>query len=74
MSIIYKFSAFCVAKTTMAIVPELKVLKTALMSSLLYSSESWMILSVWCMETQNNKLVQIILGVRCNKSIHLCNE
>lgn len=50
----------------------MKVFQAAVMSSLFYSSESWLTLNVHCIERCYNKLVRILLGVRNNVPITLC--
>ena len=69
---VHKFSVFCYVNSTMPFSYKLKVFKAALTSSLLYSSESWISLNVKCIEALYNRMVRILLGVRCNTPIQLC--
>ena len=48
------------------------VFDAAVMSALLYSSETWLIRKTKELEKQYNKLVKCPLGVRKNTSLNLC--
>ncbi len=49
-----------------------KVFDASVMSSLSYSSESWITSNIKGMEKQYNKLIKCLLGVRRNTSVNLC--
>ena len=49
-----------------------KVFDAAVMSSLLYGSESWLTNSIKGIEKQYSKLMKCLLGVRKNTSVNLC--
>ena len=69
---VHKFSMFCYVNSRMPFSYKLKVFKAALTSSLLYGSESWLTLNVKHIEALYNRMVRILLGVRCNTPIQLC--
>ena len=48
------------------------VFEAAVMSSLLYSSETWLKRNTKALEKQYNRLVKCLLGVRKNTSMNLC--
>ena len=69
---VHKFSMFCNVNSGMPFPYKLKVFKAALISSLLYSSESWLTSNIKGIETLYNRMVRILLGVRGNTPIQLC--
>ena len=71
-SLVNKFAIFCAANTTMPFSYKMKVFQAAVMSALLYSSESWLTSSVPEIERTYNKLVRLLLCVRNNTPIPLC--
>ena len=72
LSLINKFAIFCSVNTTMPFSYKMKVFRAAVMSSLFYSSESWLTSNINSIEKSYNKLVRILLGVRNNVPILLC--
>ena len=67
-----KFALFCAANTDMPFVYKRKVFEAAVMSSLLYSCETWFSKYPKIAVKQYNKAVRCLLGVRHNTSIELC--
>ena len=66
-----KFSIFCAANTQMPFLYKKKVFEAAVTAAMLYSCESWLTNRRKGIETQYNKLVKCLLGVRKNTSINL---
>ena len=71
-AVVNKFSIFCATNTQMPFIYKKLVFDAAVMSSLLYSAESWLTNKTKSIEKQYNKLVKCLLGVRRNTSINLC--
>ena len=71
-SLVNKFAIFCAVNTTMPFSYKMKVFQAAVMSSLFYSSESWLTSNVKSIERIYSKLVRALLGVRSNVPILLC--
>ena len=67
-----KFSVFCAANTQMPFKYKKLVFDAAVMSSLLYSSESWLTDNIKPISAQYNQLVRCLLGVRKNTCMDLC--
>ena len=71
-AVVNKFAIFCAANTQMPFKYKKLVFDAAVMSSLLYSSESWLTSNIKPIEQQYNQLVKCLLGVRKNTSTNLC--
>ena len=71
-AVINKFAIFCTANSEMPYVYKKRVFDAAVMSSLLYSCESWMTNNISGIEKQYKKLIRCLLGVRKNTSDKLC--
>ena len=71
-TIVNKFAIFCARNTQVPFIYKRIVFDAAVMSSLLYASESWLTNNIKGIEKQYNKLVKCLLGVRRNTSINLC--
>ena len=71
-AIVNKFAIFCTANSQMPYICKKKVFDAAVISALLYSSESWLTNNMKSIEKQYNKLIKCLLGVRKNTSINLC--
>ena len=67
-----KFALFCAANTDMPYAYKRKVFEAAVMSSLLYSCETWFTKDPKILIKQYNKAVRCLLGVRHNTSIEMC--
>lgn len=70
--VVNKFAIFCAANSQMPYIYKKRVFDAAVMSSLLYSCESWITKNFKGMQRQYDKLVRCLLGVRKNTSISLC--
>ena len=71
-AVVNKFSIFCASNSRMPFKYKKMVFEGAVMSSLLYSSESWLTTNIKPIEQQYNQLVRCLLGVRKNTSLNLC--
>lgn len=71
-AVINKFSIFCASNTQMPFVYKKTLFEAAVMSSLLYSSETWLKRKTKVTEKQYNKPVKSLLGVGKNRSMNLC--
>ena len=71
-AVVNKFSIFCAANSQMPYRYKKLVFDAAVMSSLIYSSESWFTGNIKPIEQQYSQLVKCLLGVRKNTSITLC--
>ena len=67
-----KFAIFCAANSEMPYAYKRRVFDAAVISSLLYSCESWLTKNIKGIEGHYNKLVKCLLGVRKNTSNNLC--
>ena len=71
-AVVNKFAIFCTANSGMPYVYKKRVFDAAVLSSLLYSCESWLTNNIKGVEKQYNKLIRCLLGVRKNTSPSLC--
>ena len=71
-AVVSKFVIFCAANSEMPYAYKRRVFDAAVISSLLYSCESWLTKNIKGIEGQDNKLMKCLLGVRKNTSNNLC--
>ena len=71
-ALVNKFAIFCNANRDMPYLYKLRVFNAAVLSSLLYSSETWLTSNVKQVMSHYNQLVKCLLGVRKNTAINLC--
>ena len=64
-NIVNKFSIFCQANTLMPFTMKRAVFEAAVVSSITYSSETWMTNNIRVIESKYNMMVRMLLGVRC---------
>ena len=70
--VVNKFAIFCQANTTMPFAVKKTVFEAVVVSSMTYSSETWLTNSIKPIESCYNNMVRLLLGVRANTPIRLC--
>ncbi len=71
-ALVNKFAIFCAANSQVPYICKKKVFDAAVVSSLSYSSESWLINNTKGIEKQYNKLIKCLFVVRKNTNVNLC--
>ena len=67
-----KFAIFCQANTWMPFAVKKTVFEAAVVSTIVYSSETWLTKNTKVIENSYNAMVRLLLGVRSNTSFKLC--